>query len=69
MNVISGFDQIKAPEYIRKIFDISKDIWLQCEGDLFQYPEAVRQIYSIYDKQLEFNKMEILKSAVGAYID
>lgn len=69
MNKICGFDQIKDAEYIQKIFDITKDIWQQCGGDLFQYPEAVRKVYSTYDKYMEFNKMAILKAAVGAYID
>ena len=69
MNEISGFDQIKDKNYIQKIFEISKDIWKQCDGDSFLYPEAVRQVYNIYDENAEIKKMAILKSAVGAYID
>lgn len=69
MNSVTGFDQIKDKEYIWNIYEISKDIWMQCEGDLLRYPEAVRQIYFKYDKSLEFRKMAILRDAVGAYVD
>lgn len=64
-----GFNQIRSKEYIRNIFEICKDIWEQCEGDIEKYPEAVRQMYFIYDKRLEVAKMAILKNAVGAYVD
>lgn len=66
---VNGFDQIKSSEYIKKIFQISKDIWIQCEGDLFRYPEAIRIVYSLYARGFEWDKMSILKEAVGAYVD
>ncbi|MCI8799489.1 MAG: hypothetical protein HFH88_06695 [Lachnospiraceae bacterium] len=69
MDPVSGFEQVRDKEYINHVFSISKDIWLQCEGDLFRYPEAVRKVYSLYEEQAEIYKMAILKSAVGAYID
>jgi len=69
MNEVSGFDQIRDAEYIRRIFQISKDIWIQCEGNLEEYPEAVRQVYAQYNKHADIDNMWILKTAVGAYID
>ena len=68
MNEVCGFDQIRNAEYIRKIFSITKDIWIQCEGDMNYYPEAVRQVYRQYDKRMEFDKMSILRTAVGAFV-
>lgn len=69
MNGVSGFDQIRSAEYIKNIFQISKDIWLQCEGNMQRYPEAVRQVYRMYEKLLDFDKMSVLRTAVGAYVD
>lgn len=68
MDSITGFEQVKDKEYIQNIHEISKDIWMQCEGDLLRYPEAVRQVYAQYDKYFEFRKMAILRDAVGAYV-
>lgn len=68
-NGVSGFDQIRSAEYIKNIFQITKDIWLQCEGDMLRYPEAVRQVYRMYDMLLDIDKMSILRTAVGAYVD
>ena len=69
LNEICGFDQIRDAEYVRKIFSITQDIWIQCEGDMYYYPEAVRQVYRQYDKKMEFDKMSILRTAVGAFVE
>lgn len=69
MNPFSGFDQIRSKEYIRNILKISKDIWMQSEGDMLRYPEAVRSVYQGYEKKGEFCKMSILRESVGAYVD
>ena len=69
MNPFAGFDQIRSKKYIRDIARISKDIWIQSDGDMLHYPEAVRQIYWSYEKNGDFCKMSILREAVGAYVD
>ena len=69
MNCMAGFDQIRSKEYIRNIFQISKDIVCLSEGDLCKYPLAVREMYSRYEKNNDFNKRLILKSAVGGFVD
>lgn len=69
MNPFAGFDQIRSKEYIRDMAKISKDIWMQSDGDMLRYPEAVRQIYWCYEKNGDFRKMSILREAVGAYVD
>lgn len=68
MNEVGGFSQIRDKDYLHTIYEISKDIWMTCDGDLEKYPEAVREVYSLYDKNFEFDKMSILKEAVGAYL-
>ncbi len=68
MNDVCGFNQIRDKEYIKDIFDISKDIWEMCKYDLQKYPEAIRKVYSTYDVNYIFNKMAILNEAVGSYV-
>lgn len=69
INAVSGLDQTKSPEYIRHIFEISKDIWKECNGNMEKYPQAVRRIYSKYNNTIDVEKMRILKAAAGTYVD
>lgn len=69
MNGVSGFNKIRDAGYLRNVSEISKDIWNQCNGNMDRYPNAVKEVYAIYDKRYEFNKMAMLKDAVGAYLD
>lgn len=69
MSSLCGFNLIRSKEYIKSIFEICKEIWIKCEGDMERYPEAVRQMYYIYDKRLDIEKMAILKTAVGSYLN
>ena len=69
LNKYAGFDQIRSKEHIKSIFSISKDIWCLCEGNLRYYTQAVQKTYRMYYMDMDFDKMLILKNAVGAYID
>lgn len=69
MSDVAGFNQVRDKEYIKRIFEISRDIWNMCRCDLKKYPEAVRKVYDFYEESYEFDKMAILKTAVGSYVD
>ena len=66
---VNGFQQIRSADYLREIYDISKDIWNCCHGDISDYPEAVRRVYRNYDRRSDISKMHILKTAVGNYVE
>lgn len=63
----SGIGIKRSKDYIHNIFDISKDILLECEGKLDDYPRAVRTVYNRYVKEHDSDKMEILINATGNY--
>lgn len=64
----AGFSIFRSREYVRNIFNISKDILINCNNDLNNYWKAVRESYDIYDKNGDITKMQLLKEAVGGYI-
>lgn len=68
-NPYAGLDYKRTPEYIKNIFDISKDILSDCGGEQFRYANAVRNVYNRYWNDGEFEKMEILKEATGTYLN
>lgn len=69
MNSLAGFNQIKNRDYIKKIFDISADIWNECGGNYRCYPDAVRKIFYAYNQKGDYRKMHILKQAVGNFLE
>lgn len=69
LNPYAGFEQIKSKEEIRNILKISKDIWIQCDGNMRHYPEAVKRVYDRYEGQGDFHSMSMLREAVGGYLD
>lgn len=66
---ISGFNQIKSPEYIRSVFEISEELLTLCEENIDKYAEAVRKQYRKYALEGEYRKMIILRNAVGTFLD
>lgn len=68
-NPLAGFDQIRNKEYVKCIFEISRDIWIQSKGFIKDYPKAVRDVFFHYYMKNDVEKMVILKQAVGGYID
>lgn len=69
MEPYAGFSKIRDREYIKSIFNISKDIYDRCEKYDEEYPIAVRKTYYEYYNKDMIEKMIILKSAVGGYLD
>lgn len=65
---MAGFSQVKTPAEIRQIYEISRDLWQTAEYNVQKYPMAVYELYKNYYKQGEFEKMQILKGAIGNYI-
>ena len=63
-----GFSQVKTPAEIRHIYEISRDLWQTAEYNVQKYPLAVYELYKNYYKQGEFEKMQLLKGAIGNYI-
>ena len=64
----SGIGIKRSKEYIRGIFDISKDILVECDGELSEYPLAVRSVYKKYKEECNYEKIDILVSATGSYV-
>lgn len=69
MNDLAGFDQVRSKNYIKCIFEISRDIWKRAEGKLNKYPEAVRKVYKDYERKGLFYKMSILREATEGYVE
>ena len=69
MEEIAGFSNIRSPEYIKNIFQISKEIWLECNGNMRHYPDAVRSVYYRYLELGDFDKVAILLESVGARLE
>lgn len=64
----AGYGITRSPEYIRDIFDISKDILLECDGDLKHYPNAVKSVYRRYQECNDIDKISILVDSTGSYL-
>lgn len=69
INPYCGFNIKRSPEYMRAIFEISRDILLNCEGNMLKYRHAVYDTYNNYDLQADIFKMKVLKDAVGNFIE
>lgn len=65
LNLHFGFDQIKTPEEIRMIYEISKKIWMNCSEDLLYYPIGVEKTCLEYQITHQFDKLQILLHAIG----
>lgn len=59
-----GFANIRTPEYIKGMFEICRDIWLECNGAYKYYPESVFKLLNKYDKNNEWDKYFILKESI-----
>lgn len=68
LNPYAGFGVKRSVNYMHNIFDISQDILIECEGNLDDYPEAVKRVYKQYNKKNDIDKMSILAEATGNYL-
>ncbi len=66
---VAGFSLCKDKEYIKQIFKISRDIWEMSGGNYRDYPDSVRRIYYKYNEEDDYEKMYILRRAVGSFLD
>lgn len=69
MDSLVGFNISRDKEYISKVFDISGKIWDLSGGNERKYPEAVREAFYYYNDKDDFERMFILRQAVGTYLD
>ncbi len=69
MDPVAGFSLCKDKEYIKRVFEISREIWDMSEGNCRNYPDSVRRIYYKYNDEDDYEKMYILKQAVGSFLD
>ena len=69
MDDVAGFSFSRSPQYIKNIFEISKEIWLECEGNMRFYIDAVRHVYYKFLSTGELDKVKILLNSVGARIE
>lgn len=60
-----GFDQIKTAEEIKKIYEISYDIWENCDRLERRYPIGVYKTYEQYQKNYDFEKLHVLTQSLG----
>lgn len=65
LNLHYGFDQMKTPEEIKMIYEISKRIWENCDYDEDKYPYGVYRTYHEYQKTYDFSKLCMLSQALG----
>ena len=65
LNSIFGISVKRTPNEIRKIYEISKDIWINCSYLENQYPIGVYKTYWDYQKKYEFDKLCILSDSLG----
>lgn len=64
-----GYSKIRSKDYIKAIYEISKDVWKTCNGRIEYYPEAVRICYRKYEINRNFYFMSILKEATEGYVN
>lgn len=69
MNPVAGFSLCRKKEYIKQIFEISGEIWDMSCGNYRDYPDSVRRVYYKYNEENDFEKMYILRQAVGSFLD
>jgi len=69
MDPVAGFSLCKEKEYIKRIFEISGEIWDMSCGNYRDYPDSVRRVYYKYDAEDDYEKMYILRQAVGSFLD
>ncbi len=69
MDPVAGFSLCKDKEYIKRVFEISTEIWDMSGGNYRNYPDSVRRIYYRYNDEDDYEKMYILKQAVGSFLD
>lgn len=68
-NIMGGYNNIRTSQYLKSVFDITEELFIESQGREDMYPQAVRAVYETYYKKRDFWKMTILKDAVGNYLD
>ncbi len=69
MNPVAGFSLCRKKEYIKQIFEISEEIWDMSCGNYRDYPDSVRRVYYKFNEENDYEKMYILRQAVGGFLD
>ena len=69
MDPVAGFSLYKNEEYIKRVFEISGDIWEESKGNYRLYPDAVRRMFYKYNEKNDYENMYILRQAVGNFLD
>jgi hypothetical protein len=65
LNDLFGFDIYRTPDEIRCYYDISCDIWNNCNHVVRDYPIGVYKTYQKYQDIYDFDKLTILSKALG----
>lgn len=60
-----GLKQLKTPEEIRAIFEISNMIWEEADGDLVWYYEGVRKALKKLEENNDLMRLKLLRDALG----
>lgn len=63
INPHQGFSNVRTPEYIRNIFEICKDIWLDCDEKLDNYSRSVERKLREYEKD-NIEKYVVLSESI-----
>lgn len=60
-----GLGEVKSKKEIQLIYQISKRIWENCDFRSLDYPHGVYKTYLEYQKEYDFEKLEVLSNALG----
>lgn len=62
-----GMSIKRSPQEIQMMYEISKDIWKNCQEKELYYPIGVYKTYLEYQKNYEFDKLEMLTEACNGH--
>lgn len=60
-----GINITRSPEFFRMVYEISEDIWKNCNYLENQYPIGVYKTYWDYQRNYDFDKLQLLSEALG----
>ncbi|MBQ9610049.1 MAG: hypothetical protein IJV15_11485 [Lachnospiraceae bacterium] len=67
IDMLQGFNHVRDASYIKNMFEICRDIWIECDGKFKYYPEAVMKTLRKYEYD-EIEKHIILQTSLMAKI-
>lgn len=65
LDLYLGLNTMKTKEEINMIYQISCDIWENCEHLIKDYPIGVYRTYQQYQREYNFEKLTVLSQALG----